>query len=94
MQASPIDRACVSDADIAMRGLGLYTNASGRYLDRLERREGRWAIAARICLVEIRNEFWAPTGYEEETVFVPARRDKDDVSYQLPLAVDPSRFTV
>ncbi len=72
----------------------LYTNASGRYIDRFERREGRWAIAARICLVEIRNEFWAPTGFEGDTDYMPARRDKEDTSYMLPLTIDPARFTV
>jgi hypothetical protein len=96
---------CEIDGDTAhtesyyiFRGLNkqppLYTNASGRYLDRFERREGRWAIAARICLVEIRDELLAPNGFEEDTVYLPARRDKDDPSYKLPLTVDPARYTV
>jgi hypothetical protein len=72
----------------------LYTDASGRYLDRLERREGRWAITERICLVEISNEYWAPTGFEADAVFMPARRDKEDTSYKLPLTIDRARFTV
>jgi hypothetical protein len=72
----------------------LYTNASGRYLDRLERRDGRWAIAARICLVEIRNEHWAPTGFEGDSDYMPALRSREDTSYRKPLEIDPSRFTV
>jgi hypothetical protein len=72
----------------------LYTNASGRYLDRFEKRDGRWAIAERICLVEIRNEHWAPTGFEGYTDYMPALRDRSDSSYRRPLTVDRSRFTV
>ncbi len=71
----------------------LYTTASGRYIDRLERRQGRWGIAARACLVEIRNEFWAPTGFEGDTDYLPALRSRDDTSYRRPLTVDRSRFT-
>ncbi len=32
------------------------TISGGRYIDRLERRDGRWAIADRVCLVEFMNE--------------------------------------
>lgn len=71
----------------------LYTLASGRYLDRFERRAGRWAIAERICLVDIRNDAWAPTGHEGEELYMPSRRDRTDPSYMRPLTVDRSRFT-
>ena len=30
--------------------------SGGRYIDRLERRDGRWAIVARVCLVEWQSE--------------------------------------
>jgi SnoaL-like domain len=72
----------------------LHTMASGRYLDRFERRDGRWAIAARVCLVDIRNDAWAPTGFEGDTDYMPSRRDTGDASYLRPLTVDPARFTV
>lgn len=72
----------------------LYTTASGRYLDRFERRNGRWAIAVRICLVEISNDFWAPTGFEADARYIVARRDKEDISYERPLVIDRSRLTV
>ena len=95
---------CEIDGDIAhtesyyiFRSLNkqppLYTAASGRYIDRFEKRSGRWAIAARVCLVEIRNEFWAPTGFEGDTDYMPALRNRDDSSYRRPLAVDRARFT-
>lgn len=72
----------------------LYTTASGRYLDRLERRDRRWGIVARVCLVDIRNEHWAPTGTEGDADYMPTRRDRADASYLRPLNVDRARFTV
>jgi SnoaL-like domain len=71
----------------------LHTTASGRYLDRLERRNGRWAIADRICLVDIRNDHWAPTGTEGDADYMPNYRNRTDTSYQRPIRVDRSRFT-
>lgn len=71
----------------------LYTNASGRYIDRLERRGGRWAIAERVCLVEIRNEHWAPTGFEGDGDYQAALRDPGDPSYRRPLTIDRAQFT-
>ena len=71
-----------------------HTNASGRYIDRFERRGGRWAIAERVCLVEIRNDHWSPTGFEGDEDYMPATRDRGDTSYRMPLAIDRARFTV
>lgn len=71
----------------------LYTMASGRYLDRLERRDGKWAIADRICLVDIRNEHWAPTGTEGDAEYMPNARNRSDTSYNRPMRVDRGRFT-
>jgi len=60
----------------------------GRYVDRLERRDGRWAIVVRRCLPE-----WATN---PASLFPPdgnsiggtVARDRTDASYQRPLAVD------
>lgn len=71
-----------------------YNFSSGRYLDRFEKRDGRWAIAERICLVEARDEIWGPDGNEGNTDYEPASRNRDDPSYRRPLTVDRSRFTV
>ena len=68
----------------------------GRYLDRFERRAGRWAIAQRKCVLD-----WSGT---PEAMPLPAaaldaflatgvpRRDRSDPSYQRPLQVDPQRL--
>jgi len=72
----------------------LYTMATGRYLDRLEKRDGTWGIVDRICVVDIRNETWAPTGVEGDADYMPVRRDRADTSYLRPLRVDRARFTV
>jgi SnoaL-like domain len=64
---------------------------SGRYIDRLERREGEWRIAVRRSTVEVmfiadasalQSSFFKDAGYLVGT------RDRDDLSYQRPLSVD------
>jgi hypothetical protein len=81
--------------------------SGGRYLDRMEKRDGRWAIAARVCVRD-----WAPldgvpevldqasltvvtlderTAELMRTGFQTAR-DRSDPSYVRPLRVDPSRL--
>lgn len=68
------------------------TVTGGRYLDRFERRDGRWAIVARVCLVEWRTvadslldgpalEFIAASG--------TIARDRTDTSYDRPLTSRP-----
>jgi len=62
---------------------------SGRYIDRFERRDGRWAIAARVCLVE-----WsgAVSPVDAARLIPPpatgaATRDHSDIQYRRPLIV-------
>lgn len=64
----------------------------GRYLDRFEKRDGKWAIAARKCLIE-----WGgalgdmPVPAELLAVYAATgvvSRDRQDASYQRPLRVD------
>jgi ketosteroid isomerase-like protein len=67
----------------------------GRYVDRFERRDGRWAIAARKCLLDWSGTPEAmPLPQEALDAFqatgVPSR-DRNDPSYQRPLGVDPKR---
>jgi ketosteroid isomerase-like protein len=61
----------------------------GRYVDRFEKRDGRWGIAHRVCLNEIIGHFIAAELPEqwarEATSTGPIARDKSDISYQRPL---------
>jgi hypothetical protein len=65
------------------------TMFGGRYVDRFERRNDRWAIAARLCVVE-----WAtsptsllPPDMSELNLVGTLTRDRTDVSYERPLMV-------
>jgi hypothetical protein len=64
---------------------------SGRYLDRLERRDGEWRIAVRRSTVEasftadaslLQNSFFLAQSYPRGT------RERDDLSYARPLTLD------
>ncbi|MDA8045752.1 MAG: nuclear transport factor 2 family protein [Actinomycetota bacterium] len=60
---------------------------SGRYIDRFERRDGEWRIAARVCMLEDGIE--VPTMDMEvlDRLFAPGTKDPSDSSYQRPLRV-------
>ncbi|MGO9507506.1 MAG: nuclear transport factor 2 family protein [Mycobacterium sp.] len=64
---------------------------SGRYVDRLERRDRQWRIAVRRSTVEVmfladasvlQSSFFKDAGYPVGT------RDHNDLSYQRPLSID------
>jgi hypothetical protein len=82
--------------------------SGGRYLDRFEKRDGRWAIAARVCIRD-----WAPlkeipdqldqsamTAVKnlDESIKELMRTgpqpttDRSDPSYDRPLTIDPARL--
>jgi hypothetical protein len=66
------------------------TVTGGRYIDRFERRDGRWAIAARTCLVEWMTEAPSLLGAparEFAAAFATIARDPSDASYDRPLIV-------
>ncbi|WP_033321570.1 nuclear transport factor 2 family protein [Streptomyces yerevanensis] len=71
---------------------------SGRYLDRLERRDGHWRIAVRRSTVEVM--FTADASVLRSTAFrdqgyLKGTRDLDDLSYARPLLPDapaPTRW--
>ena len=67
------------------------TVSGGRYVDRFERRDGRWAIADRVCLVEWMSELPSLlTGDARAftTMFASIARDRTDASYDRPLVVE------
>jgi hypothetical protein len=65
------------------------TMVGGRYIDRLERRDDRWAIAARRCLVEwsIAPDSQGGPGVELDRAGGGIARDRSDPSYERPLRV-------
>lgn len=94
--------SCEIDGDVAHADsyvIGLFFNAdgetarvlAGRYLDRLERRDGEWRIALRRCTVEVGMMADASvmnTDYLLDMGFLKGLRNKQDVSYQRPLSLD------
>lgn len=72
------------------------TLSGGRYLDRFEERERRWKISQRKCVPEWRGvpgESWlSPEAIAALTSAGGVSRDRTDVSYERPLAVDPARI--
>lgn len=70
--------------------------AFGRYIDRFEKRDGRWAIAFRVCITEKSGYFIQSNNSAEVEIRSrstgPSRRDRQDLSYVRPLtpeAVEP-----
>jgi hypothetical protein len=76
-------------------GAEALTLFGGRYLDRLEKRGGRWAIAARKCVLE----WWGSpiegaVTEEWRAAFAAGGRvakDRSDCSYERPLTVEAAR---
>ena len=66
------------------------TMAGGRYVDRLDRRDGRWAIATRVCTAEWRttpSSRLPDRGIPAVTPPIVVSQHRDDVSYVRPLEV-------
>lgn len=64
---------------------------NGRYLDRLERRDGKWVIALRRCSVDV--VFRADAAIMQSDAFhkfgmIKSRRDRKDPGYARPLTMD------
>ncbi|MFY9917778.1 MAG: nuclear transport factor 2 family protein [Mycobacterium sp.] len=67
--------------------------SGGRYIDRFERRDGRWAIAARVCLVEWQSDatsLLSPELVEFLDTVQTVARDTSDNSYDRPLVITRS----
>ncbi len=93
---------CEIDGDVAHAEsyvIGLFFNAdgksgrllAGRYIDRLERRDGEWRIALRRCTVEVgmtADADFMNSGYFRDMGFLKGLRNRRDVWYQRPLNLD------
>jgi len=68
---------------------GTASLVGGRYVDRLERRDGRWGIVVRRVTLEWSADLGAPSPLTEQTAnaFTPWSWDRRDVSYERPLTV-------
>lgn len=67
------------------------TVAGGRYVDRLDRKGGRWAISARVCTAEWRTSSVSKLPDRGTPHIVPevfVSHDPGDVSYVRPLRVE------
>ena len=72
-----------------------FTLGGGRYVDRFERRSGRWAIAVRKCIGGWDAVQQESSNSEIMRAFAAVgtiARDESDLSYQRPLTVAPERF--
>lgn len=67
---------------------GICDVVGGRYIDRIDRRDGVWAVADRICMVEWNIEGRPGEASFDPTIFVRGSWDNSDPSYQRPLRVD------
>lgn len=65
---------------------------TGRYIDRLERRDGRWGIVRRICVINTLGAALDPEGKAGDALFAPSSRDANDPAYMRPLEIDPARL--
>lgn len=103
------NHSCELDGDTAhcetywlMAGIdaqdGTLTLGGGRYIDRMERRDGEWRIAARKCVSE-----WggvpSPSKIAPEMMAMLREsgviaRDRSDSSYERPMNVDPARLGI
>ncbi len=72
---------------VLKRKSGPVDMVGGRYVDRFERREGRWAVADRVCLVEWNGELKSTEMTMDPDLFLHGRWDRSDVSYQRPLTL-------
>lgn len=94
--------SCEIDGDVAHAEsyvIGLFADKgaatsrmlAGRYIDRLERRDGRWGIVLRRATVEVAMEGKAilPNGNGVlDSGYLKGNRDRSDPSYQRPLTTE------
>lgn len=104
---NPVTQHAISNLSIELEGTTAHTEcyynfvgtveggrtrfSFGRYVDRLECRDGKWAIAARVCIIESTQELDAagPSGLTTSNLSraYAGTRTLKDVSYARPLEV-------
>ena len=75
---------------------GGLTIGGGRYIDRMEKRDGQWRIAARKCVPDWGGQpqagWLSPGAAAALAGSGHCSRDREDVSYERPLTIDPARI--
>ena len=74
-----------------------YSLAGGRYIDRFERRDGRWAVAVRRCVTTWNTTPDSPVSIQMASAFAlvgHVSRDRKDLSYERPVTLPPSRLAL
>lgn len=71
-----------------VRADGTVDLAGSRYVDRLERRDGIWAITDRVCVLEWAGELGKGGNIPPFDLFILGRWDREDISYVRPLKAD------
>lgn len=73
---------------VLKRPTGECDMVGGRYVDRMAKRDGCWAIAERACLAEWHAAVGSgETGFDT-SIFLQGAQDRSDLSYQRPLSLD------
>lgn len=67
---------------------GMCDMVGGRYIDRIDRRAGIWAVADRICMIEWNAEAGPGDAAFDPSIFISGTWDRSDPSYRRPLRVD------
>ncbi|WP_446655194.1 nuclear transport factor 2 family protein [Blastomonas sp.] len=67
---------------------GVCDMVGGRYVDRIDRRDGQWAVAERICMVEWNAEAAPGAVAFDASIFIAGTWDRSDPSYTRPLCVE------
>ncbi len=60
---------------------GVCDMVGGRYVDRIDRRDGHWAVAERICMVEWNAEAAPGAAAFDASIFIAGSWDRSDPSY-------------
>ena len=63
----------------------------GRYVDRMERRGGRWGIVRRVCIVEWQGQLNVSPPPFQQDVSLRGERSREDISYLRPLDITRPR---
>jgi SnoaL-like domain len=74
---------------------GTHAQRAGRYIDTFEKRNGRWAIAERLCMIDVGDINLGQDvidALDPNLLIKATRGDRTDPSYARPFKIDRERF--